>query len=525
MIDDQAGCDEDDSEDSMEDLTIVERCARLVARTAAMKADAAFLNDHETSSDDKSDDGDFDDLAELGTPNRAGRLNRTNSATRPTKPKPKARSQSLPPSRSPSRMSLFGSDEESEASEETEPSDSDESPRAKKKRIAKKKKCKKLKKVGRKRKPALWRRIGESANDPDDPEFDPVRFGFYFAANGRDLPESMWRKATDWFNREAHEYSTGYERGDDEEQLHTQGQGSIRMPDSKAGRAATKARFKEDIGILVGMGFKVQFKDVVLDQVPEKMNAYVRKQRMKPWFLFSSKDVNGEAFSDEYNALCDERYAVECRNYTFKKLVLTRGGLFKLAEAFKIKHEEEYPEKYDMELPSFAHHLLWMIHSGRYTFSPEFLARGYRFDRLAAEKMWRLICVPTETQFADVCSAVFINNPPITDRIEANGIWASQPVPETHAFPHMVDVSRQRYQYDLNGDPITQTPPASNTTEPAQTSPSVSANGFESPELQLSCATGDSVILAGLQNLHVKEKVRQPRTTMNPNYPGPHPDD
>jgi hypothetical protein len=99
----------------MEDLTIAERCARLVARTAAMEADDAFLNDHESSSDDKSDDGDFDDLAELGTPNRAGRLNRTNSATRPTKPKPKARSQSLPPSRSPSRMSLFGSDEESEA--------------------------------------------------------------------------------------------------------------------------------------------------------------------------------------------------------------------------------------------------------------------------------------------------------------------------------------------------------------------------------------------------------------------------
>ena len=56
MIDDQAGCDEDDSDDSMEDLTIAERCARLVARTAAMKADTAFLNDHATSSDDKDDD-------------------------------------------------------------------------------------------------------------------------------------------------------------------------------------------------------------------------------------------------------------------------------------------------------------------------------------------------------------------------------------------------------------------------------------------------------------------------------------
>ena len=525
MIDDQAGCDEEDSEDSMEDLTIAERAIRLKERVEALATDDLFLDDKDDSATtDEYSNEEFDDLDLLGSPNRAGRLARTDSATRPIKPKPVPRAQSLPPRVSPSRVSLFAS--ESEGSEETEPSDSDESPRAKQKRLsAKAKGAKKLKKKASKRKPALWRRIGESANNYDDPEFDPIRYGFYFASNGRDLTESMWRLTIAWFEKEAHTYSAGFERGDDEENLHAQGQGSIRMPDSKVGRAACKARFKNDLGIEVGSGFKIQFKSVVSDQSPEKMNAYVRKQRAKPWFLFSSKDVNGEAFTDEYNDLCDARYAVECRNYTHKKLVLTRSGLYKLAEAFKLKHEEEYPEKCDMELPSFAHHLLWMIHSGRYTFSPEFLARGYRFDRLAAEKMWRLICVPEETQFADVCAAVFVNNPPITDRVEANGIWASQPVPESHAFPHMVDVSQQRYQFDingnqidLNGDPVTQTAPApSNTTEPAPESPT--------SEMQLSTATGDSAILNALTNLQVQEQRRQPRTTMNPSHPYSHPDD
>ena len=124
-----------------------------------------------------------------------------------------------------------------------------------------------------------------------------------------------------------------------------------------------------------------------------------------------------------------------------------------------------------------------------------------------------------------MCAAVFVNNPPITDRVEANGIWASQPVPESHAFPHMVDVSQQRYQFDingnqidLNGDPVTQTAPApSNTTEPAPKSPN--------SEMQLSTATGDSTILDALTNLQVEDQRRQPRTTMNPNYPYSHPDD
>ena len=49
-----------------------------------------------------------------------------------------------------------------------------------------------------------------------------------------------------------HAHYAGFERGDDEDNLHAQGQGSIRMPDSKVGRTACKARFKNDLGIEVG---------------------------------------------------------------------------------------------------------------------------------------------------------------------------------------------------------------------------------------------------------------------------------
>ena len=80
----------------------------------------------------------------------------------------------------------------------------------------------------------------------------------------------------------------------------------------------------------------------------------------------------------------------ECRNYAFKKIVLTRANMMKYAEAYMKKQLEEFPEKYYDELPSLCHHLVEMIVSERYVFSADFLARGYRFDRLSAEKMWQM---------------------------------------------------------------------------------------------------------------------------------------
>lgn len=71
--------------------------------------------------------------------------------------------------------------------------------------------------------------------------------------------------------------------------------------------------------------------------------------------------------------------------------------MLKLAEAHMQKTREEFPEKYFDELPSLCHHLTDMILGERHVFSADFLARGYRFDRLSAEKMWRMTCCPELT--------------------------------------------------------------------------------------------------------------------------------
>ena len=119
--------------------------------------------------------------------------------------------------------------------------------------------------------------------------------------------------------------------------------------------------------------------------------------------------------------------------------------MLKLAEAYMRKQREEFPEKYFDELPSFCHHLLDMILGERYVFSADFLARGYRFDRLSAEKMWRMTCCPELTIFHDVASAVFAGNPENLNVPEADGIWTSQPVNETQSFPYTTDTSKQEY--------------------------------------------------------------------------------
>ena len=106
------------------------------------------------------------------------------------------------------------------------------------------------------------------------------------------------------------------------------------------------------------------------------------------------------------------------------------------------KTREEFPEKYLDELPSLCRHLTEMILSERYVFSADFLARGYRFDRLSAEKMWRMTCCPEQTNFQDVAQAVFTGNPDCLNVQEEQGIWTSQPTTEIQSFPYTVDVSR-----------------------------------------------------------------------------------
>ena len=109
------------------------------------------------------------------------------------------------------------------------------------------------------------------------------------------------------------------------------------------------------------------------------------------------------------------------------------------------KTREEFPEKYFDELPSLCRHLTEMILSERYVFSADFLARGYRFDRLSAEKMWRMTCCPQHTTFQDVAQAVFTGNPDCLNVKEEEGIWTSQPVNDIQSFPFATDISRQKY--------------------------------------------------------------------------------
>ena len=168
--------------------------------------------------------------------------------------------------------------------------------------------------------------------------------------------------------------------------------------------------------------------------------------RSKPWFLFESKDMNGDPFTDDYNDFCDEKYASECRNYCYKKLVLTRSALLKLAEAYKTKREAEYPDEYNDYLPSLCKHLHQMINSGKYVFSTDFLTRGYRLDRTAAEKMWRITCMPELAEQTDIALAVFTNNPELGDAVEEDDIWQPPPQKVYPRFDSVIDLPRDNRQ-------------------------------------------------------------------------------
>ena len=144
--------------------------------------------------------------------------------------------------------------------------------------------------------------------------------------------------------------------------------------------------------------------------------------------------------------------------------------MMKYAEAYMKKQLEEFPEKCYDELPSLCHHLVEMIVSERYVFSADFLARGYRFDRLSAEKMWRMTCLPEQTIFQDVANAVFTGNPECFNTPEAHGIWVSQPVDEIQSFPHTIDISKREYHIERKRKNDMRSP-TTNTIPEAQSKP------------------------------------------------------
>jgi len=119
-----------------------------------------------------------------------------------------------------------------------------------------------------------------------------------------------------------------------------------------------------------------------------------------------------------------------------------------MAESWKQMRTETHPEEYAYELPSLCEHILKMISlpPQKYVFSADFLARGYRLDMPASEKMWRMICNPEETVFEDVATAIFVNNPDMGGRNEEIGIWKSV-VKTTEGYPFDIDTSHlQNYE-------------------------------------------------------------------------------
>ena len=114
----------------------------------------------------------------------------------------------------------------------------------------------------------------------------------------------------------------------------------------------------------------------------------------------------------------------ECVSYVHKKITLTRANLMKLGEAFIRMDIDVCPEEYDDDLPSLNRTLWKMITSEKYVFSADFLARGYQFDRTAAEKMWRMICRPKETTEKDMAASIFRKNPNFGS---VSGPWVNSP--------------------------------------------------------------------------------------------------
>ena len=165
------------------------------------------------------------------------------------------------------------------------------------------------KSVAQRSKMSLRKRVGET-NKGDPPEFDPCRVGLYFALSKADLSHSKWVEACLFMHQEMHTFSGGYERGEQEENLHGQFQGTARIPATNKGADAFKELMKDFLGIVPHSGYKVQCKLLDTTQPDEKMNAYCMKDKPKPWFMYDSKDVNGEAYSEEYNDFCVEKYKV-----------------------------------------------------------------------------------------------------------------------------------------------------------------------------------------------------------------------
>ena len=247
---------DDDDESSDEDETFAQKVARHAKELEETRKDANFFNDGD--GDDSDDDKSTDEYSE-GEPAAPG-------------------------------------EDEGEAPAPAE--------NARHERVAAGRKS-----VAQRSKMALKKRVGET-NNGEPPEFDPCRVGLYFALSKLDLSHSKSVEACLFMHQEMHTLSGGYERGEQKENLHGQFQGTARIPATNKGADAFKELMKDFLGIVPHSGYKVQCKLLDTTQPDEKRNAYCMKDKPKPWFMYDSKDVNGEAYSEEYNDFCIEKYEV-----------------------------------------------------------------------------------------------------------------------------------------------------------------------------------------------------------------------
>ena len=133
------------------------------------------------------------------------------------------------------------------------------------------------------------------------------------------------------------------------------------------------------MGIGTRSGYKVQVKLIGTTQPDEKTNSYVQNDRPKPWYMYvyDSKDVNGDPYSEEYNDLCRDEYKVPFAYVQLLTRCLHRPNvrimhskrlcsqeqivMMKYAEAYMQKQREKLQGKCYDELPSICHHLVEMI--------------------------------------------------------------------------------------------------------------------------------------------------------------------
>ena len=464
---DLAAKDSEDQDDGSDDDVPLSSLLVSPEEEAEREKDAEFLNDVASlSMSPRNNVVSSDDDAEEGADRPvSGRLRKTSSAVKPP---------AVPAARGARAEIDFGSsssDGESEGTESHSPTPASRKKKSKKERKSHAHQTAKSKSKSQskrnKRRPGLWKLVGKSNKEESKDynggrAFEETMFGFYDSWSDGDLPMADFESACEWFTNEFNFHSIGRERGENMGKLHNQAHGACHAPATKAACDALSRKYKEDMKILTNSRRKVQFKLLVGEQPEDKMCAYTRKWRAFQEFRYHSSDRNGDPYTDEYLAHCDDKYKVrsaphispflylcllqhECIPYTAKKYILTRSNLFKFAETFKCTRQETHLEEYSHHLPSLCSHLTKMISEPpyKYVFSSDFLSRGYRINRYAAEKMWIIICEPETTTMQDVANAVFTHNPDTGGKPEEEGIFKSLPN-DVPGYPFDFEVVRDK---------------------------------------------------------------------------------